>query len=179
VGALFFLLRWDWYRFHKKHGGTRYAECVFLRLVGSVGHVVHFSASRVRNTDALFFMLGLDWYGFHKNHVTTRYAKRVFLRPVGSAGHVVHVGSSGVRNIDAPIFTLGWAGMDSTKSATGHVTPNLCFYMQLDQWVTKCIPASTGRETLIYYFSCSSGNSSDSTKSALGHVMMNLCFCIR
>jgi hypothetical protein len=161
VGALFFLLRWDCYRFHKKHGGTRYAECVFLRLVGSVGHVVHFSASRVRNTDALFFMLGLDWYGFHKNHVTTRYAKRVFLRPVGSAGHVVH------------------AGMDSTKSATGHVTPNLCFYMQLDQWVTKCIPASTGRETLIYYFSCSSGNSSDSTKSALGHVMMNLCFCIR
>jgi hypothetical protein len=47
VGALFFLLRWDRYKFHENHVGTRYAECVFLRPMGSVGHVVHFVASRV------------------------------------------------------------------------------------------------------------------------------------
>jgi hypothetical protein len=39
------------------HAGTRYAELVFLFLVGYVGHVVHCGASRARNIDAQFFML--------------------------------------------------------------------------------------------------------------------------
>jgi hypothetical protein len=46
--------------------------CVF-HLVGSIGHVVHFSASRMRNIDGLFFMLRKDRYGYPKSapgHIT-------------------------------------------------------------------------------------------------------------
>jgi hypothetical protein len=32
VGALFFMLGWDWNILHKKRVGTRYAELVFLQL---------------------------------------------------------------------------------------------------------------------------------------------------
>jgi hypothetical protein len=77
----------------------------FLRLVGSVGHVVHCGASRVRNIDALFFLLRWDQYEFQKKCIGTRYPKLMFLRLVGYAGHVVH---SGVRNIDTPFFMLMW-----------------------------------------------------------------------
>jgi hypothetical protein len=64
--ALFFMLWWDRFGFNKKCVRTRYAELVFLHLVGSTCHVVHSSASGVRNVDALFFMLGWDRYGFDK-----------------------------------------------------------------------------------------------------------------
>jgi hypothetical protein len=37
--------------------GRRYVEHVFLHSVGSVGHVMCYVASGVRNVDALFFML--------------------------------------------------------------------------------------------------------------------------
>jgi hypothetical protein len=45
VDALFFMLEWDQYRFHKKCAETPNVKLVFLHLVGSVGHVVHSSAS--------------------------------------------------------------------------------------------------------------------------------------
>jgi hypothetical protein len=58
INALFFMLGWEWYGFDKKRTGTRYAELVFLHLVRSAGHVLHFVALGGRNVDALFFMLG-------------------------------------------------------------------------------------------------------------------------
>jgi hypothetical protein len=35
------MLEWALCGFHKKRSGTRFAELVFLHLVGSVGHVVN------------------------------------------------------------------------------------------------------------------------------------------
>jgi hypothetical protein len=94
INALFFMLGWDQYRFHKKRAGTCYAELVFFHPVGFVGHVVHSTTSVLRNVDTLFSSLGWDRYGFHKKCVGTRYAELVFLHPVGSMGHVVDSGAS-------------------------------------------------------------------------------------
>jgi hypothetical protein len=86
------MLVWDLYGFHKKRTGTRYVELVFLHLVGSIGHLVHFSVSGPRNIDALFFMLGWARCGFHKKCPGTRYAEFVFSHPVGSVHRVLHSG---------------------------------------------------------------------------------------
>jgi hypothetical protein len=55
-----FHARWDKYGFDKKLIGARYNELVFLRSVGSMGHVVHSVASGPPRIDALFSMLGWD-----------------------------------------------------------------------------------------------------------------------
>jgi hypothetical protein len=60
VDAQFFMLGWDRYGFHKMCAGTRYAELMFLHLVGYLGHVVHSDPFGAQNVDALFFMLGWD-----------------------------------------------------------------------------------------------------------------------
>jgi hypothetical protein len=45
VDALFVILGWDRYRFHKKCSRTCYVVLVFLHPVGSMDHVVHSDAS--------------------------------------------------------------------------------------------------------------------------------------
>jgi hypothetical protein len=50
--TLFLMLGWDRYGFDKKCARTHYAKLLFLHQVGSMGHVVHSGASRVRNGDA-------------------------------------------------------------------------------------------------------------------------------
>jgi hypothetical protein len=47
IDALFFMMGWDWHGLQEKHTGTTYVELVFLYLVQSVGHVVHYGASGV------------------------------------------------------------------------------------------------------------------------------------
>jgi hypothetical protein len=86
------MLLWDWYGFHKKHAGTRYAELVFLQPVGSVGHLLHSGGMKRRHT---FFMILWDQYGFEKKRAMTRYIDLVFLHPVGSGGHIMHSGAFG------------------------------------------------------------------------------------
>jgi hypothetical protein len=120
------VLGWDWCGFHKKCAGTRYAELVFLHPMGTVGHVVHSSLSRVRNVDALFFMPVWARYDFHKNRTGTRYTELMFLLPVGYAGNVAHFDSSGARNIDPPFSFSGGPDAISIKSMSGHITLNLC-----------------------------------------------------
>jgi hypothetical protein len=45
IDALFFMLRWDQYRFDKKCAGTPYDDLMFLHPVGFVCHVVHSGAA--------------------------------------------------------------------------------------------------------------------------------------
>jgi hypothetical protein len=60
--------------FDKKRIGTHYVELVFLHLVGSAGHVVLSSLSRVGNIDVLFFVVGSSQCRFNKKRIGTRYA---------------------------------------------------------------------------------------------------------
>jgi hypothetical protein len=124
---IIFLARVGPPRIPQKHVGILYGKFAFLHLVVSASHVVRSDASRARNVNTLFFMLEWDWCCFHKKRIRTIYVELVFLHPVGHVGHVVHSGASGVPTLWHYFSCSCGTGTDSTRSALGHVTPNLCF----------------------------------------------------
>jgi hypothetical protein len=77
----------------KTHRDTLH-QILFFHPGGDAGHIVHSSASGVRNIDTIFFLLGWELYGCQKKCGGTHDAELVFLHPVGSAGHIVHSGAS-------------------------------------------------------------------------------------
>jgi hypothetical protein len=58
LDALFFMLGWFRYGFHKKHVGTPYAELAFLHPIGYAGHVVHCGTSGCKTSTHYFSCLG-------------------------------------------------------------------------------------------------------------------------
>jgi hypothetical protein len=66
--------------------------------------------------------------------------------------------------------------MDLTKSMPTHVMPNLCFCIQWDPQVTKCISVPPESETLKHYFSYSGGTDTDLTKGTPRHVTLKFYF---
>jgi hypothetical protein len=81
-------------------------------------------------------MLGWARCGFHKKDAGTCDAELVFLHSVRSVGHVVHSSVSKTRNSNALFSCSGRLGVVSIKSESGDVTPNLCFCIRWDLWVT-------------------------------------------
>jgi hypothetical protein len=125
--TIFAMLGWDRYGYDKKGTEPCYVKLMFLRRVGSVGHIVQSGASGARNCEALFFMLRWDRYGNDKKGTGTHYVKLMFLHSVGTVVHIVHSGGSEASNGDA--LFLGSVGTDtnSIKNAPGHVMPNYHF----------------------------------------------------
>jgi hypothetical protein len=98
---------------------------------------------------------------------------------MGNAGHLVHSRVSRTQKVEALLFKFGWDQYKLYKKHTGHVTPNMCFCIQWDPWVTSCISMRPGLKTSTQYFSCSGGPNAVSIKSLLGNVMLNICFHTR
>jgi hypothetical protein len=132
VDTLFFILRWARGNFYKKRIEASYAKLVFLHLVGSVGNVVHSSASARETSMHYFACPGGPRVVSIKSalgHVTpnlcfyNRWFLRVTLCILVRLGH----------EMSMHYFSyLGGPRAVSIKSAPGHVMPNLCFCIWWD-----------------------------------------------
>jgi hypothetical protein len=127
VDALFFLLGWYRYGFHKKHIGIPYAELVFLHPVVPVDHVVHFSAFGALNIDTLFSCSGgmsKDCTKSVMGHVKMNFCFCIVL----DLRVTLCIAVFQWRETSTHYFScLGGTGTDSRKSVLRYVTPNLCF----------------------------------------------------
>jgi hypothetical protein len=72
-------------------------------------------------------MLRWDRYGFHKERTGKRYTKLMFLHPWDLWVKLCTPVSLRCETLTHYVLCLGGTIMDSTKGASGHVTPNLCF----------------------------------------------------
>jgi hypothetical protein len=109
----------------KAHWDTLRQTCVFasIRICRSRSAFRCVQATKHRHT---IFKVRWDRYGFHKKRVRTRDAKIVFLHQLGSTGHVVHPMCPRHETSTHYFSCSGGTGTDSTNSALGHVTLNLC-----------------------------------------------------
>jgi hypothetical protein len=136
IDVLFFMLGWDRFGFHKKHTGTRYAELVFLHPLRFVGPIVHSGSSG----------------GAKRQHTIFHARVGPVQIPQKAPGHVTLnwcFASSGIRGSRSAVWYVRWhktlthyfpcsggTSSDSTKSALGHVTPNLCLFIWRDLRIT-------------------------------------------
>jgi hypothetical protein len=109
-------------------------------------------------------MLEWDRYIFNKKRARTRYAELEFLHPMGFVGHIVHCSVFKAESIDVLFFMLRWAQCSFHKRHVRTCYAEIVFCIQWDMSVTWCILVHTVRETLTYYFFCSSGLNAFSIK---------------
>jgi hypothetical protein len=86
VDGLFFMLRWDRYRYDKKRASDILCRTCVFASGGFFGSRSAFWCVRGANVNTLMFKLGWDRYECDKKCAGTHYAEIVFLHPVGS-GH--------------------------------------------------------------------------------------------
>jgi hypothetical protein len=134
VNALIFMLEWAWCGFHKRHIGTRYTKVLFLRLVGSAGHVMHSGALRARKSTHYFSCSGGPGAVSIKKRSGTCYVELLCLHSIGFAGHIVHFGASKTSNINALFFMLEWAQCGIHKK---HAGTHYAKHVFLHRWVLR------------------------------------------
>jgi hypothetical protein len=119
----------------KVHRDTLCRTCVFISgvICGSRSALRYIQGTKHRHT---IFHSRVEPMRFPKKSGRTRYAELAFLHPMGSAGQVVHSAVSGRETSTHYFLCSGRPGAVFLKSVPGHVTPNLCFCIRWDLWVT-------------------------------------------